>query len=290
MSPTDEPSIRSALAAVYAAMRAGYNSAATPPDLAVDHGHDPHFLEQIAPLFDFLYSKYFRIRLLGIENVPETGAALLVANHSGGIPYDGAMLIHALYRQHPRHRRLRALVANFAFRSPWMSQVIARIGGVRAASGFARELLAAGELVGVFPEGLRGVGKLFRERYRLERFGRGGFVRLARETGVPIVPIAIVGAEEIHPVIGKLTTLAEPLGLPYIPITPTFPLLGPLGLLPVPTKWTIQIGTPIQVAPSDGDGGPDQAKIVSENAEMVRGRIDSMIADILAHRRSILFG
>jgi 1-acyl-sn-glycerol-3-phosphate acyltransferase len=289
-SPTDDPSIRSALATVYAAMRAGFDSGATPPDQALDHGHDPHFLEQIAPLLDFLYSKYFRIRLLGVENVPETGPALLVANHSGGVPYDGAMLIHALYRQHPRHRRLRALVANFAFRSPWMSQVIARIGGVRAASGFARELLAAGELVGVFPEGLRGVGKLFRERYRLERFGRGGFVRLARETGVPIIPIAIVGAEEIHPVIAKLTTLAEPLGLPYIPITPTFPLLGPLGLLPVPTKWTIQIGAPIMVPPADGEPGTDQTKIISEFAEMVRGRIDAMIADILAHRRSILFG
>jgi 1-acyl-sn-glycerol-3-phosphate acyltransferase len=291
MSPLpDDPSIRSALATVYAAMRAGYDAKTAPPDDAVDHGHDPHFLEQVAPLLDFLYTKYFRVRLLGIENVPDNGAALLVANHSGGIPYDGAMLIHAIYRQHPRHRRLRALVANFALRSPWMSQVIARIGGVRAASGFARDLLTAGELVGVFPEGLRGVGKLFRERYRLERFGRGGFVRLARETGVPIVPIAIVGAEEIHPVIAKITTLAEPFGLPYIPITPTFPLLGPLGLLPVPTKWTIRIGSPIVVPPADLGSGPEQAKIVSEPAEMVRGRIDAMIADILAHRRAIIFG
>lgn len=289
VTPPDEHPFRSALAAVYAAMRAGYDPHTAPPDQAADHGHDQHFLEQVAPLLDFLYTKYFRVRLLGIENVPATGPALLVANHSGGVPYDGAMLIHAIFREHPNHRRLRALVANFVFRSPWMSQVIARLGGVRAASGFARELLSAGELVGVFPEGLRGVGKLFRERYRLERFGRGGFVRLARETGVPIVPVAIVGAEEIHPVIAKLTRVAEPLGLPYIPITPTFPLLGPLGLLPVPTKWTIRIGTPITVAPADGGTG-DQTKIISETAEMVRGRIDAMIAEILAHRRSILFG
>jgi 1-acyl-sn-glycerol-3-phosphate acyltransferase len=290
MTLPDEPSFRSALATVYAAMRAGYDTKAPAPDDAVDHGHDPHFLEQVAPLLDFLYTKYFRVRLLGIENVPQSGPALLVANHSGGLPYDGAMLIHAIFREHPNHRRLRALVANFVFKSPWMSQVIARLGGVRAASGFARDLLAAGELVGVFPEGLRGVGKLLRERYRLERFGRGGFARLARETGVPIVPVAIVGAEEIHPVIAKITTLAEPLGLPYIPITPTFPLLGPLGLLPVPTKWTIQIGPPIQTSSRDTDAGADPGKIVSETAELVRGRIDAMIADILTHRRSILFG
>lgn len=286
----DERPFRAALAAIYTAMRAGYDPKTAPPDTAADHGHDPHFLEQVAPLLDFLYGKYFRVRCLGIENVPATGPALLVANHSGGVPYDGAMLIHAIFREHPHHRRLRALVANFVFRSPWMSQVIARLGGVRAASGFARELLSAGELVAVFPEGLRGVGKLFRERYRLERFGRGGFVRLAREAGVPIVPVAIVGAEEIHPVIAKLTRVAEPLGLPYIPITPTFPLLGPLGLLPVPTKWTIRIGAPITVPPSGADSDADQSKIISETAEMVRGRIDVMIADILAHRRSILFG
>ena len=283
------PSIRSALATVYAAVRAGYGPAIRPPDEEPDQGHDPRFLDEITPLLDFLYTKYFRVRLLGIENVPETGPALLVANHSGGVPYDGAMLIHGIHREHPQHRRLRPLVANFAFRSPWMSQVVARIGGVRAASGCARQLLAAGELVGVFPEGLRGVGKLFRERYRLERFGRGGFVRLARETQVPIVPVAIVGAEEIHPVLAKMTTIAAPLGLPYIPITPTFPLLGPLGLLPVPTKWTIQIGEPI-VVPLKGDTDDETATIITETAERVRDRIDALITDILAHRRSIIFG
>ena len=162
--------------------------------------------------------------------------ALLVGNHSGGIPYDGAMLLYGLYRNHPRHRRVRPLVANFVFRAGWMANVIARIGGVRASTETALPLLAAGELVAVFPEGLKGVGKLYRERYRLARFGRGGFVRLARKAGVPLLPVAIVGAEEIHPVIAKVTRLAEPLGIPYIPITPTFPWLGPLGLLPVPDQ------------------------------------------------------
>ncbi len=290
MTTTDgNPSLRSALATVYEAMRAGYGTEVTHPDQAPDHGHDPRFLERISPLLDFLYAKYFRVRMLGLENVPKTGAALLVANHSGGVPYDGAMLIQGIYRHHPAHRRLRPLVANFAFRSPWMSQLMARIGGVKASSGSARELLEKGDLVAVFPEGLRGVGKLYRERYRLERFGRGGFVRLASETGVPIIPVAIVGAEEIHPVLAKITTLAEPLGLPYIPITPTFPLLGPLGLLPVPTKWTIQIGEPIMVPAADSNTA-DRSAVITETAELVRGRIDALITDVLAHRRSIIFG
>jgi 1-acyl-sn-glycerol-3-phosphate acyltransferase len=287
----EPPTLRSALTTLYAAMRAGYAPDADRAlEGAPDHGHDPCFLEQLSPLLDFVYRKYFRVRLLGIENVPSTGAALLVANHSGGVPYDGAMLIHGIFREHPAHRRPRPLVANFAFRSPWMSQVVARIGGVRAAAGFARQLLSAGELVCVFPEGLRGVGKLYRERYRLERFGRGGFARLARENGVPIIPIAIVGAEEIHPVLAKVTTLAHPLGLPYIPITPTFPLLGPLGLLPVPTKWTIQIGEPIRVPPPLDDADREGPQIIKETAEIVRGKIDALITDVLAHRRSILFG
>jgi 1-acyl-sn-glycerol-3-phosphate acyltransferase len=149
----------------------------------------------------------------------------------------------------------------------------------------ALTLCDKGDLICVFPEGLRGVGKLYRERYRLTHFGRGGFVRLARTAGIPILPVAIVGAEETHPVLAKLTRLAQPLGLPYIPITPTFPLLGPLGLLPVPTKWSIKIGAPILLPPAQ------QAKEETlEMAETVRSEIDHMIAELLSARRSVLFG
>jgi 1-acyl-sn-glycerol-3-phosphate acyltransferase len=285
--PARDGSIRAALGAVMEAMRAGYAPDAPDPfDLSrlADAGHDPRFLERAAPLLEFLWSRYFRVRLLGLEHVPASGAALLVANHSGGIPYDGAMLLYGIWRDHPAHRRVRPLVANFAFHSGWMAHVVARIGGVRASTETALPLLADGQLVAVFPEGLKGVGKLYRERYRLARFGRGGFVRLAREARAPMLPVAVVGAEEIHPVIGKLTRLAEPLGLPYIPITPTFPWLGPLGLLPVPTKWTMQIGAPIPPpAPGDEEG-------TARAAEQVRASIDTMIADLLAQRRSILFG
>jgi 1-acyl-sn-glycerol-3-phosphate acyltransferase len=279
-----DATIRSALAAVIEAMRAAYGPNAQKANELPDGGYDPAFAERTAPLLEFLWSRYFRVRLLGIENVPATGAAMLVGNHSGGIPYDGALLLHGIHRDHPVHRRVRPLVANFAFRAGWMANVVAKVGGVRASRETALPLLAAGELVAVFPEGLKGVGKLYRERYRMARFGRGGFVRLAAEAQVPLLPVAIVGAEEIHPVIGKITSLAEPLGLPYIPITPTFPWLGPLGLLPVPTKWTIQIGPPI-APPPPGDH-PQTARV----AEAVRSGIDTMIADLLVQRRSILFG
>lgn len=281
---TSDGGIRSALAAIVEAIRSGYGEHAERAQDRPDSGYDPGFVERTAPLLEFLWTRYFRVRLLGVENIPDDGAALLVGNHSGGIPYDGAMLLHGIRRNHPRHRHVRPLVANFAFRSGWMANVVARVGCVRASMETALPMLTRGELVAVFPEGLRGVGKMYRERYRLARFGRGGFVRLAREAQVPLLPVAIVGAEEIHPVIGKITRFAEPLGIPYIPITPTFPWLGPLGLLPVPTKWTIQVGAPI-APPRVGD---DEA--TPRVAETVRSTIDGMIADLLAQRRSILFG
>jgi 1-acyl-sn-glycerol-3-phosphate acyltransferase len=284
-SPTngaaDSPNVRAALRAVYDAVRAGNGD----PERMPDNGFDPAFVERTEPLLDFLWSSYFRVRLEGLENVPATGPALLVANHSGSLPYDGAMLIHALHRFHPSHRALRTLVANFAMRSRFMAPIISRVGGVRASMQNALALLKRGQLVGVFPEGLRGVGKLYRERYRLSHFGRGGFVRLAREAQVPIIPVAVVGAEEIHPLLGKMTRLARPFGLPYIPITPTFPLLGPLGLLPMPTKWSIQIGPPIAAPAAD-----DAHERTLEIAEAVRRRVDQMIADLLVRRRSIIFG
>lgn len=276
-----DPSTKAALAAVIEKMRERIPDPATLPDF----GFEPAFLETTAPVLEFLWSRYFRVRLQGMENVPAEGPALLVANHSGGLPYDGVMLMHATHAHHPAHRPLRPLVANFAFQSSWMRPVVARIGGVRASVQNALALCQAGHLLGVFPEGLRGVGKLYRERYRLTYFGRGGFVRLARTANVPIIPVAIVGAEETHPVLGKLTRVAQPLGLPYIPITPTFPWLGPLGLLPVPTKWTIRIAEPMHFPP-----GPGSKEETLEMAETVRSKLDHMIAELLATRRSVLFG
>jgi 1-acyl-sn-glycerol-3-phosphate acyltransferase len=276
-----DPATKAALASLMAAMRERIPDPATLPDF----GFDPEFLKKTAPVLEFLWSKYFRVKLVGMENVPAEGSALLVANHSGGLPWDGAMLMHATHSHHPAARPLRPLVASFAFQSSWMRPVVARAGGVRASMQNARALCRAGQLLGVFPEGLRGVGKLYRERYRLTYFGRGGFVRLARTADVPVIPVAIVGAEETHPVLAKLVRVAQPLGLPYIPITPTFPLLGPLGLLPVPTKWTIKIAEPIRFP--QGTGSKEETL---EMAETVRSKLDCMIADMLATRRSVLFG
>jgi 1-acyl-sn-glycerol-3-phosphate acyltransferase len=275
------PETKEALSTLLATMRQPMPDPASLPDF----GFDGDFLARTAPALEFLWSKYFRVRLLGMENVPSEGAALLVANHSGGLPYDGAMLMHATHFHHPAKRPLRPLVANFAFQSSYMRPVVAKSGGVRASMQNALALCASGALVGVFPEGLRGVGKLYRERYRLTNFGRGGFIRLARKANVPIIPVAIIGAEETHPVLGKFTRLAKPLGLPYIPITPTFPWFGPLGLLPVPTKWTIAIGAPIHIPPAVV-GAEDTLEV----AETVRATLDRMIADLLATRRSVLFG
>jgi 1-acyl-sn-glycerol-3-phosphate acyltransferase len=276
-----DPAIKAAFTALVEAMREKLPDVASLPDF----GFDPEFLNKTAPLLEFLWSKYFRVSVTGMDNIPSDGSALLVANHSGGLPYDGAMLIHATHHQHPAHRPLRPLVASFAFQSTWMRPVVARIGGVRASMDNALTLCRSGQLLGVFPEGLRGVGKLYRERYRLTYFGRGGFVRLARTANVPIIPVAIVGAEETHPVLAKLTRVAKPLGLPYIPITPTFPLLGPFGLLPVPTKWTIKIGEPMRLPP--GAGSREETL---EMAETVRSKLDHMIAELLSARRSVLFG
>jgi 1-acyl-sn-glycerol-3-phosphate acyltransferase len=276
-----DPALKAALAAIAEKMRERIPDPATLPDF----GFDAQFLAATAPLLEFLWARYFRVQVTGLEHIPAQGSALLVANHSGGLPYDGAMLMHATHFHHPARRPLRPLVATFAFKSGWIRPVVARMGGVRASMKNALALCQAGHLLGVFPEGLRGVGKLYRERYRLTHFGRGGFVRLARAAGVPVLPVAIVGAEETHPVLARMTRIARPLGLPYIPITPTFPLLGPLGLLPVPTKWNIKIAEPIHFPP-----GPGDKEEILEMAETVRSRLDSMIAELLAGRRSILFG
>jgi 1-acyl-sn-glycerol-3-phosphate acyltransferase len=275
-----------ALSALARAVRAGGRPGDVDYEALPDFGYDAQFVDDVRPLLEFMWSRYFRVTIEGLQNVPGEGSALIVANHSGGIPYDGMLMSYGVFRDHDARRMMRPLVANFAFRSRVMGPAVAKFGGVRASMQNALTLIQSGHLVAVFPEGLRGVGKLYRERYRLTRFGRGGFVRLARTTGVPIVPVAIVGAEEIHPVIAKVTRLARPFGIPYIPITPTFPFLGPLGLLPLPTKWAIKIGEPVSVA--QGDANDEAATL--EIAERVRSRVDAMIATLLLRRRSIFFG
>ena len=254
-----------------------------------EFGMDPEVVESIRPLFEFLYNEYWRVQVEGIENIPAKGAGLLVGNHSGALPYDGAMIDVAVIKKHRKHRTVRFLVEDFVYHFPFLGTFIHRIGGVRACPENATWLLNKGELVVVFPEGVKGLGKLYRDRYQLQRFGRGGFIRLALRTGAPIIPTAVIGAEEIHPIIWKSSILAKSMQVPYLPVTPTFPWLGPVGMIPFPTRWKIIFGKPI-VFDKYKLKDADDNLLVHKLAEEVRQTIQKMINGALKKRRSVWFG
>ncbi|MEO8878342.1 MAG: lysophospholipid acyltransferase family protein, partial [Polyangiaceae bacterium] len=254
-----------------------------------DFGYDPVYEERVRPFFNFLYSTYFRVETDGIEKVPASGRCLLVANHSGTLPYDGVMLKTALKREHPSHRDVRWLAEDFIFHFPFLGSFTNRIGAVRACQENAERLLRQDALVAVFPEGTKGIGKLFKERYRLQRFGRGGFIKLCLRTRTPLVPVAIIGAEETNPMLFRIETFSRALGIPYIPVTPTFPALGPLGLAPAPTKWKIIFGDVISLE-EHGPEAADDDILVTQLAERVRANIQSMVDRAVGARRSVWFG
>ena len=255
-------------------------------DVVDDFGHDPRATARWEWLFELLYKRWFRVQTTGLEHVPSHGRALLVANHAGTLPYDSAMVIHAVRRDHPARRDVRPLVEDTVFHLPWLGPLMNRIGGVRADPDNAERLLRKDELVAVFPEGEKGMGKLWRDRYRLQRFGRGGFVKLALRTGAPIIPVAVVGAEEAAPMLGKVTWFAKNIGIPWIPITPTFPWLGPAGLLPLPSKWFVEFGAPIDLGKAHGPAAAEDRLLVNRLADQIRTRIQHMVEGLLAKRRS----
>lgn len=255
-----------------------------------EFGFDPKYEARLLPFLDFLYKRYFRVETEGSENIPTEGRCLLVANHSGGpLPYDGLMLRTAVRREHAAHRELRWLAEDFVYHLPFVGTAMNRLGAVRACQENAERLLSGGNLVAVFPEGAKGIGKLFKDRYRLQRFGRGGFIRLCLRTGTPLVPSAIVGAEEASPMLYRVEYLTKALGIPYLPITPTFPALGPLGLLPAPTKWKITLGEPI-LFDSYGPDAADDDILVGRLADRVRATIQGLLDRSLAGRKSVWFG
>jgi 1-acyl-sn-glycerol-3-phosphate acyltransferase len=254
-----------------------------------EFGHDQRFSETILPVFEFLYTIWWRVEVQGIEHVPEAGSGLIVANHSGVLPYDGLMINLAVRHEHPARRTCRMLALDMFALLPFLAPLLSRSGAVRANPENAERLLHKGALVGVFPEGVKGVGKPFKKRYRLARFGRGGFVRIALRTGAPILPCAVVGAEEIHPMVGQVDFVGKPFGLPYFPITPTFPLLGPLGLVPLPSKWSIEFGDAVRTD-TYGPDAADDPILVNRLSEQVRTTIQRMIDGRLARRRSVWFG
>lgn len=255
-----------------------------------DFGFDPDLTEHVLlPPLRPLYDKWFRVETRGLDNVPDVGGALVVANHSGTIPIDAVMTALALLDHHPAHRHLRMLGADLVFTLPVIAPLARKAGNTLACNADAERLLTAGELVGVWPEGFKGIGKPFRERYKLQRFGRGGFVSAALRTGVPIIPCSIVGAEETYPMIANARMLARLLGLPYLPITPTFPLLGPLGVVPLPSKWIIEFGEPIETKDLGGSAAAEDPMLVFNVTDQVRETIQSTLYTLLMQRRSVFF-
>ncbi|MDQ3615643.1 MAG: acyltransferase family protein [Actinomycetota bacterium] len=241
---------------------------------------DRFFLAAIRPIAQ----KWFRVEVRGAENIPAQGGALIVSNHSGTLPVDGLMTAVSVRDHTGRH--LRPLGADLLFSLPVVSEMARKGGATLACNEDAERMLSKGELVGVWPEGFKGIGKPYSERYQLQRFGRGGFVAAAVRTGVPIVPCSVVGAEEIYPLVGNIPSLARLLGVPYIPITPFFPLFGPLGLLPLPSKWLIEFGEPIRTDSYD-EGAADDPMLVFNVTDQVRETIQQTLYTLLMQRRSV---
>lgn len=254
-----------------------------------EFGRDPAFEKKLMPFFDFLYYKYWRVNVEGIENIPHKGKALIVANHSGTLPFDGSMIRMAVNNESHSQRDVRFLVEDFVYYLPFLGTWMYRIGGVRADPENAERLLRKGHLVTVFPEGEKGIGKSYKQRYHLQRFGRGGFIKLVLKTGAPIIPCAVIGAEETHPLLYRTSFLAKPFGIPYVPITPTLPWLGIPGLLGLPAKWTIIFGKPIDLS-EYGPQALEDELLIHRLSEKVRQTIQEMIREGLKKRRSVWFG
>ena len=249
-------------------------------------GFDEDFAEAVYPLFEFLYEVWWRVEATGVQNVPAHGRALLASNHAGALfPFDASMILGAIMKEHPLPRWARFMVLDWAFVLPFLSSFMRRVGGVPASPFNAIRLLEQDELVMVFPEGVKGTGKPFSERYRLQRFGRGGFVEIALRTGAPLVPVAVVGSEEIYPKIADSRALARAVGAPFAPITPTFPWLGPLGLIPLPSRWRIEFCEPIDLT-AYGPDAADDRRVVFDVSEQVRETIQQKLYENLAKRGS----
>jgi 1-acyl-sn-glycerol-3-phosphate acyltransferase len=252
-------------------------------------GLDWEFVAAVLPIFRFLYKTYWRVETDGLWHVPAEGRALLVANHSGMLPWDGFMVGTAILTEHPAQRLVRGLYAALLAQMPYASILLTRLGQALANAENGRRLLAQDELVAVFPEGYKGIGKPYKDRYKLARFGRGGFVETALSTQAPIIPVSVVGAEETSVTLAKLPILPGASSVPYLPVTLTFPWLGLLGFVPLPTKWYIDFGEPIATDGYDPEEGQNPV-LVSQLSDQVRNRIQDMICDRLAQRRSVFFG
>lgn len=249
-------------------------------------GLDWEFLDTVRPLFSFLYKSYWRVSVSGLEHVPESGRGLIVANHSGQIPFDGLMLMAAILFDHPAQRLVRNLYGDFVPELPFLSSALEKVGQTLASVENGTRLLEQDELVAVYPEGYKGSGKLFKHRYQLASFEPGQFVQMALKSAAPIIPAAIVGAEESYLTLRKSATMAALTGLPYFPISPTFPWLGLLGLAPLPTKWHIDFGPPIATDQYEPEI-INEPLFLSQLSNQVRNVVQQLLTERLNQRTSL---
>jgi 1-acyl-sn-glycerol-3-phosphate acyltransferase len=249
------------------------------------HGMDPRFVERATPLVEALYATWWRVEARGLEQVPAAGPAVIVANHAGLLPWDALVLRHSLRRDHPVSRELRPLLDDAACDRPTSGPLAIRLGGIRSSPEAAARILGAGDLVGVFPEGSHAEARPWRERYRLGAFGRGGFVKVALRAGSPIIPCAIVGSEEATPAISRIGWLADLLRLPLLATRPSFRLAS-LGQLPLPSRWSLRFGPPIDLGGATPAAAEDAA-LVAEVAARTRAALQGMLDEDVASRRSV---
>jgi 1-acyl-sn-glycerol-3-phosphate acyltransferase len=265
--------------AILEALRAGAEPA--PESTEDPFGLDLVFRERVVPLFQLLHDRYWRIEVTGTQHVPRQGPVILISNHSGALPFDGAMICTSLDRN--PGVVVRYLYDRFVEDVSAVDTFYRRTGGIVATRENAAAALERAAHLLVFPEGVPGVAKSFDERYRLRSFSPG-FARLAMAYDIPVVPIAVVGAEEIYPVVGRAEGLSESLGIPYLPLTPFFPLFGILGAIPLPTKWLIRVGKPMSLGRSDDEERVKQVTLV------VRRKLQAMVTRLRQRRRSIFLG
>jgi 1-acyl-sn-glycerol-3-phosphate acyltransferase len=245
--------------------------------------------EMARRLYAPLYKYWFRVEWEGLEKIPKIGGALLVANHAGAIPSDAPVMMHGIEEE--LGRPVYAMADYFFRATPWLGTMWARVGGLPAHPDNALRLLRdQGQLALVFPEGTKGPSKTYADRYRLRRFGRGGFVEIAMRAGVPVIPIAVIGAEESMPIVFRLPSVARALGVPYVPVTANMLAFGPLGLLMYfPAKFRLRVLDPVTFDVPPGQERYSKSRVMDE-AEQIRTHIQDTLYEMLRERRSVWFG
>ncbi len=290
MTPAKQTAQRDQRAALVPLPRPAEAPVTSPRLSDVDEwGRSEHMREVARRLYSPLYRNWFRVEWQGLEKIPRKGGALLVANHAGAIPSDAPVIMHGIEEE--LGRPVYGL-ADYFFRStPWMGTMWARVGGVPAHPDNALRILRdQGDLCLVFPEGTKGPSKTYTDRYRLRRFGRGGFVEIAMRAGVPVIPIAVVGAEESMPIVLRLPTVARMLGVPYVPITANMLALGPLGLLAYfPAKFKLKVLDPVSFDVPPGQERYSKSRVMDE-AERIRSHLQETLYEMLRERHSVWFG